>query len=74
MALSREQAEAALRTRVSVRPGRKAIFTPEERKRRQRAQTAAFRDAAAAVSRLHPDEHQELYQVALERRLKAAGF
>ncbi len=74
MALSRDDAERILadKTRAKMRTGRR--FTDDERKRRERAQVASWREAAAAVARLHPDEFRALYEVALERRLKEAGF
>ncbi len=73
MALSREEAERILADKKTPK-GNKRTFTDEERRRRARATLGAFREAAAAVSRLHPDEHRALYEVALERRLKEAGF
>ncbi len=74
MPLSRDEAERLLtdKSRAKMNTGRR--YTDEERKLRGAAQVAAWREAAAAVARLHPDEFRALYEVALERRFKKAGF
>ncbi len=74
MALSRAEAERILSEKKPGHNGKTRRFTDEERKVRARVTLAAAREAAAAVARLHRDEHRVLYRVALERRLKEAGF
>ncbi len=73
MALSREEAEQLL-NEIPRRRGRERQYTDEQRKRRQRAMTAANIEASRAVARLHPDEFKTFYEVAVERRLTAEGF
>ncbi len=73
MALSREEAERVLNEAPS-RKGPRRQYTDEERRRRQKASTAAHLDAARACGRLHPEEFRALYAVALEQRLAAEGF
>ncbi len=75
MALSRDEAAQILADRNRTKKDTSGNqYTDEERKRRDRARSAAWRDASAAVGRLHPDEHRALYEVAVEQRLKEAGF
>ncbi len=73
MGLSRDEAERLLNERPR-RKGREGQYTAEERKRRQRAMTAANIEASRAVARLHPDEFKTFYEVAVEQRLAAEGF
>ncbi len=73
MSLSRDEAERVL-SEAPSRKGPQRKYTDEERKRRQKAATAAHIDAARACGRLHPEEFRTLYAVALEQRLAAEGF
>ncbi len=70
MALSRKDIDRLLDSKCNS--GQKLGLA--DAKRRQAAQQRARYDALTALAKLHPEEYRALYEVAVERQLKQAGF